>query len=104
MDAAYFTYRLVSLFFILFSAGTIYFFIRPRETVLHTLNDTLFDKKVFQADIYFGRIRQIILTSTGKYDHHSVRNERSGTELFKPPCIGLRHINGKFHLIIKQFK
>ena len=91
MDAIYFI-----SFLVLFSVGTIFHYIRPRETVLHTLKDTLFDNKVFETEIYLGRIRRIIQKSAGKYGGVSkpIKKETTEKQSSKPPCVGLQDVNG----------
>ena len=95
MSETYLAYRLVSVFLVLICVGTIFHFIRPRENILHTLSDELFDKKVFQTDIYSDRIRRIIRNWNVKYledseihKNHINEKETIEKELFKPPCDG----------------
>ena len=96
MDTTYLIYRIVGLFVVLFSVGTIFHFIRPREIVLHTLNDTIFEEKVFETEIYLGRIRRMIGKSTVEYDNdsHLLKSKTEERHSFRPPCVGLRYVKG----------
>ena len=96
MDTTYFIYRIVGLFVVIFSVCTIIHFIRPRDIVLHTLNDNLLEEKVFDTELYLGRIRRMIGKSTMEYDNDSPLRKTKTEERhsFGSPCVGLRYVKG----------
>ena len=93
-------------FFIIFVTGIIIRFMRQKKYIPHESTGAARDLKLFDMDIYAGRIKRIILESQTKalqkgFDSETCDNNDAETPtISKLPCQGLRSLESMTCFII----
>lgn len=98
MFEARLSYIIICFIFSVICIGTVVHIVRPRESLVYTLKEAVYDRKVFDRDVYVNSIRRIIRHSLNQssptFKETNFTAEDIRKEITNPPCKGITRMQG----------
>lgn len=92
-------YFILGLIFSAIGTGLVFYSINTRPTLIYTHNDSVYDRKLFDGELYQNWVRRIIRQSVHQPSVvYTTSNATIGSTekgIIKPPCRGITRMQGK---------